>query len=149
MMYHTCRLPWRNSFPRSGSCCVSNNPRGFLYLSAGIAVIGKIGRHVRFLPLKKKKKKKELPQPSPAVLHRQPGPPDAALLQGLPFPSHLHPQPGPSDGILLQGLQLPVLLQGLQLPVLRLQIVGFPAHIAGPPVLGPRSARSCGLLRPL
>ena len=35
MMYRTCRLPWRNSFPRSGSCCVSNNPRGFLYLSAG------------------------------------------------------------------------------------------------------------------
>ena len=69
----------------------------------------------------------ELPQPSPADLHRQPGPPDAALLQGLPFPSHLHPQPGRSDRILLQGLQLPVVLQGLQLPVLRLQIVGFPA----------------------
>ena len=74
-------------------------------------------------------------RPAPAA-----GPPDAALLQGLPFRSHLHPQPGPSVGSLLQGLQL---------PVLRLQIVGFPAHIARQPVLGPRSARSCRLLRPL
>ena len=31
-----------------------NDPRGFLYLSAGIAVIGQIGQHVRFLPQKKK-----------------------------------------------------------------------------------------------
>ena len=57
MLYRSYRLPWRSSFPRSGSCCISNNPRGFLYLSAGIAVIGKIGpRHVRFLPLPKKRK---------------------------------------------------------------------------------------------
>ena len=25
-----CRLPWRSSFPRSGSCCIFNIPRGFL-----------------------------------------------------------------------------------------------------------------------
>lgn len=47
------------------------------------------------------------------------------------------------------GLQLPFLLQGLQLPVLRLLTVGFPAHSAGPPVPGPRSAQSCRLSRPL
>ena len=40
------RLPWISSFPRSGSRCVFNNPRGFSYLF----IIGKIGRHVRFLP---------------------------------------------------------------------------------------------------
>ena len=57
MMSRTYRLPWRSSFPRSGSCCVSNNPRGFLYLSAGIAVIGKICRHVRFPHSKKRDRK--------------------------------------------------------------------------------------------
>ena len=35
MLDRICRLPWRSSFPRSGSCCVSKSPRGFLYLSAG------------------------------------------------------------------------------------------------------------------
>ena len=49
-------LPWRSSFPRSGSCCVSKSPRGFLYLSAGVAVIGKIGGHVRLLPQKKRRR---------------------------------------------------------------------------------------------
>ena len=47
-----CRLPWTSSFPRSGLCCVFNTPRGFLYLSAGIAVIG---GHVRLFPPQKKK----------------------------------------------------------------------------------------------
>ena len=28
MFYRTYRLPWTSSFLRSGSCCVSNNPRG-------------------------------------------------------------------------------------------------------------------------
>ena len=49
MLYHVYRLPWRSSLPRSGSRC----SRGVLYLSAGIAVIGKINRHVRYLPLEK------------------------------------------------------------------------------------------------
>ena len=35
MLDRIYRLPWRRRFPRSGSCCVSNTPRGFLYLSAG------------------------------------------------------------------------------------------------------------------
>ncbi len=35
---------------------VLNTPRGFLYLSAGVAVIGKVGEHVwRFLQQKKEK----------------------------------------------------------------------------------------------
>ena len=39
----------------------------------GIAVIGKIGRHVRFLPQKKKKKKRVFT--SPASMSRRAGPP--------------------------------------------------------------------------
>ncbi len=46
MLDRIYRLPFRSSFPRSGSCCVSNTPRVFLYLSA-------IGGHVRLLPFKK------------------------------------------------------------------------------------------------
>ena len=57
---HAYRLPWRSSFPQSGSCCVSNNPRGFLYLSADSAAIGKIGRHVRLLLLPKREKEARL-----------------------------------------------------------------------------------------
>ena len=84
----------------------------------------------------------ELPQPSPAH-QMQP------YFRGCHSPvtcTHSHtlrldPAPG--------AAALPVLLQGLQLPVLRLQTVGFPTHIAGPPALGPRSARSCRLSRPL
>ena len=58
MMYRTCRLPWRNSFPRSGSCCVSNNPRGFLYLSAGYCCHWQDWPTCKVSSPKKKKKKK-------------------------------------------------------------------------------------------
>ena len=54
---HVGPYTWRSSFPRSGSY-ISNIPRGFLYLSAGVFLIGKIGGHVRLLPLPKKKRKK-------------------------------------------------------------------------------------------
>ena len=56
---HVGRLPWRSSYPRSGSRCVSNTPRGFLHLSAGLAVIGKVGGHVRLLSQLKKKEKEK------------------------------------------------------------------------------------------
>ncbi len=59
MMYRTCRLPWRNSFPRSGSCCVSNNPRGFLYLSAGYCCHWQDWPTCKVSSPKKKKKKKD------------------------------------------------------------------------------------------
>ena len=49
-------LAMEKQLPPSGSCCVPNNPRGFLYLSTANAAIGKFGRHVRLLPQKKKKK---------------------------------------------------------------------------------------------
>ena len=57
MMYRTRRLPWRNSFPRSGSCCVSNNPRGFLYLSAGYCCHWQDWPTCKVSKKKKKKKK--------------------------------------------------------------------------------------------
>ena len=59
MMYRTRRLPWRNSFPRSGSCCVSNNPRGFLYLSAGYCCHWQDWPTCKVSPSKKKKKRKK------------------------------------------------------------------------------------------
>ena len=74
-------LPWRSSFPQSGSCCVSKTPRGFLHLSAGVAVIGKIGGHVRLLPQQKKKKKRKH-RPAPTRAGR------ATALSGL---THLPP----------------------------------------------------------
>ena len=57
MMYRTRRLPWRNSFPRSGSCCVSNNPRGFLYLSAEYCCHWQDWPTCKVSPSKKLKKK--------------------------------------------------------------------------------------------
>ncbi len=60
MMYRTCRLPWRNSFPRSGSCCVSNNPRGFLYLSAGYCCHWQDWPTCKVSSSQKKKRKKNL-----------------------------------------------------------------------------------------
>ena len=51
MLDRICRLP--KASPGVGRAVY---PRGFLYLSAGIAVIG---RHVRLPPQKKKKKKKK------------------------------------------------------------------------------------------
>ena len=67
MMYRTRRLPWRNSFPRSGSCCVSNNPRGFLYLSAGYCCHWQDWPTCKVSSSKKKKKKKALTGLSQAV----------------------------------------------------------------------------------
>ena len=53
---HTLGLPYYIAC--HGEAAVSNTPRGFLYLFAGVAVIGKIGGHVRLLPLRKRKRKK-------------------------------------------------------------------------------------------
>ena len=46
-------------FPGNGLCCVSNTPRGFLSLTADIAVIGKIGRYARFFPSPPQEKQKD------------------------------------------------------------------------------------------
>ena len=86
MMYRTCRLPWRNSFPRSGSCCVSNNPRGFLYLSAGYCCHWQDWPTCKVSSSKNKKKKKKKRSREPDYLE-----PEDRELQPLEHDWELQP----------------------------------------------------------
>ena len=90
MLDRIYRLPWRSSFPRSGSC---NTPRGFLYLSAGVAVIGKIGGHVRLLPPRKrnKRRKHEAASPWRAIYTVQPDNQMGPLSRGGRIQSRMAP----------------------------------------------------------